>query len=107
MSKKIKTNPDICAHCKYHMGFGSQPGVNQIDLGMMAHVACNYLTITGHSRIFQKDEMRFKPEYCDKFEPGDKICRAWTSDNMTDWQAVSNKHDLWKELENANYDGKH
>ena len=102
MSKKIKVNPHICYACCYHMGFGSQPGKDQIDAGHCANVACNYLGITGKSRIFEDGKMAYKPEYCDKFVPGEADPNGWSTDSMTEWIVRDEKQRLWKELENAN-----
>jgi len=102
MSRKIKVNAQICYACCYHMGFGSQPGKNQIDEGHSCNVACNYLGITGKSRIFKDGEMAYKPHLCDKFVPGDVDPGGWASDSMTEWKQEEEKQRLWKELENAN-----
>lgn len=100
MGRKIKVNAHICASCKYHMGFGSQPGKEQTEAGHNLNVACDYLNKEGHSRIFEKGKLRFAPEYCDKYERGRAINDAWTSDNMNAWKLEAEKEALWKELEN-------
>lgn len=102
MAKRIKADANICAACCYHMGFGSQPGKEQKDAGHNKNVACNYLEIEGHSRIFKDGKMRFNPKYCDKFREGVIQTGAWTSDNMTEWRQEEERQRLWKELENAN-----
>ena len=100
MNRKIKVNAHICASCKYHMGFGSQPGKEQTEAGHNLNIACDYLYRAGHSRIFEKGKLRFDPEYCDKYERGEHTTDAWTSDNMSEWKAEAEKEALWKELEN-------
>lgn len=100
MNRKIKVNAHICATCRYHMGFGSQPGKEQTDAGHNLNVACDYLYRAGHSRIFEHGKLRFDPEYCDKYERGKHTTDAWTSDNMSEWKAEAEKEALWKELEN-------
>lgn len=100
MNRKIKVNAHICATCRYHMGFGSQPGKEQTDAGHNLNVACDYLYRAGHSRIFDHGKLRFAPEYCDKYERGAHTTDAWTSDNMSEWKAEAEKEALWKELEN-------
>lgn len=100
--KKVKINSQMCYACCYHMGFGSQPGKEQRDAGHFHNIACNYLAIEGHSRIFENGKMRFDPEYCDKFREGIEQTGAWTSDNMTEWRQEEERQRLWKELENAN-----
>lgn len=69
----IIVNPKICKSCKYHIGFGAQPGRLQTGSGENRNVACNYLTITGHSRIFENGELKYDPKYCDKYCPGARI----------------------------------
>jgi len=66
--KKIKVNSDICRTCKYRMGFGSNANHTT-----RSTVACNYLSLTGHSRIFEDGRLQMDPKFCDKYEPGDKI----------------------------------
>ena len=100
MNRKIKVNAHICASCKYHMGFGSQPGKEQTEAGHNLNVACDYLNKEGHSRIFEKGKLRFPAEYCDKYERGRAFNDAWTSDNMNAWKLEAEKEALWKELEN-------
>ena len=73
MRGKVKLSVDICRSCKYHMGFGSQPGKQQIDEGHCKNVACNYMQIEKHSRIFKNGKMAYDPKYCDKYEEGDAI----------------------------------
>lgn len=66
--KKIKLDKGICSNCKYRMGFGSNANCTT-----RSNFACNYLEITGHSRIFEDGELRMDPQYCDKYEEGRKI----------------------------------
>ena len=67
MSELIKVSPKICQKCKYHMGFGAQPGREQ---RVVSNVCCNYADIEGHSRIFENGVRLYDPAYCDKFDPG-------------------------------------
>ena len=53
----VKADAKTCQKCKYHIGFGSQPGKEQKKAGHYKNVACNYLAIEGHSRIFENAEM--------------------------------------------------
>lgn len=107
MSRKIKVDAKICASCCYHMGFGSQPGKEQKDTSYNGNIACNYMGITGYSRIFQNGKMAYAPHLCDKFSPGDSFQGGWTSENMTEWKQEEEKQRLWKELENANNSSKY
>ena len=70
MAEQIKVNPQICASCKYHMGFGSQPNS---DRAINNNVCCNYLDIMGHSRIFKDGKPQIDPKYCDKYEEGEQL----------------------------------
>lgn len=99
MGKKIKTDARICVSCRYHMGFGSQPGKEQTEEGHNHNIACDYLDKAGHSRIFKNGKMRFSAEYCDKYEPGGTKTKAWNRDNMREWREEAEKEQLWKELE--------
>ena len=71
MAEQIRVNPQICASCKYHQGFGSQP--NSTRTTVNNNIACNYLAIMGHSRIFQDGELRMDPAFCDKYEEGEQL----------------------------------
>ena len=73
MKEVVKVSQRTCLSCKYHMAIGTQPGRLQKAKGTMPNVGCNYLSITGHSRIFEKGEKAYPSEYCDKYEPGDKL----------------------------------
>ena len=73
MKDLVKVSQATCLSCKYHMAIGTQPGKTQKAQGMLPNVGCNYLTITGHSRIFEKGAKAYPPEYCDKYEPGEKL----------------------------------
>ena len=73
MRDLVKVSAKTCAKCKYRMGFGSQPSKKQKDEGHCMNVACNYIKIMQHSRIFENGEMAYDPKYCDKFEKGDAV----------------------------------
>ena len=77
MGKLIKTKPSICRSCQYHMGFGCQQGKSCLEKYEFNNVACNYLAIMGHSRIFEDGKPTYDPKYCDKYEKGKKIQREW------------------------------
>lgn len=71
MKKRVDNN--ICASCKYR-GFFQQ------------RICCNYLGVTGKSRIFEDGKLRHDPRYCEHYEKGaQNITDAWTSDSMTLW----------------------
>ena len=71
MGKKQIKSHDLCACCKYRMGWGSQPSKKQ---KLNNDVVCNYLDIKGHSRVFVNGQRAYDGNiYCDKFEPGDPI----------------------------------
>lgn len=55
-----KISKSLCSQCQYRTLIGS-------------HQACNYLAITGQSRIFQNREAAYDPTLCDKFKEGDQI----------------------------------
>lgn len=74
MGELVKIRPGLCASCIYRMGFGSQPNRPEKEY---ANVACNYLDITGHSRIFQDGEKAYDPRYCDKYEEGEACEKEW------------------------------
>ena len=73
MSKLIKVSAKTCQKCKYRMGFGSQPGKEQKEKGQCMNVACNYLCIEKHSRIFKNGKLAYDPKFCDKFKKGDAM----------------------------------
>ena len=100
MSRRIKINPKICESCIYHMGFGSQPGKEQTAECLNSNVACNYLGITGKSRIFKDGKLKYNPEYCNKYVFGRSISGTWTSDSMHSWKMEADKREEWKELRN-------
>lgn len=54
----VKVSKEICSKCKYR-------GVTD------QKVSCNYLTCTGHSRLFEGGKMVCSPEFCMKYEEGD------------------------------------
>ena len=67
-----KLTPELCDKCKYMQGVKEN--------------GCNYLPITGHSRIFDKGIRTVPDGYCDKFEEGRKITQtvnAWGHEDMT------------------------
>ena len=70
MSELIKLSQTVCLSCKYHMGVGTQPGKNQKAQGMLPNVGCNYLKITGRSRIYENGKKAYNAAYCDKYEKG-------------------------------------
>ena len=70
MRELIRVSPEICAKCKYHFPFGANPGHREC---INRNIACNYKSITGHSRIFENGKMAYDPEFCDKFEQGEKL----------------------------------
>ena len=55
-----KINKHLCSKCQYRTKIGSQ-------------LACNYLAITGQSRIYQDREAAYDPKFCDKFKEGNQI----------------------------------
>lgn len=55
-----KISKGLCSECKYRTKIG-------------VHLACNYLAITGQSRIYQNREAAFDATLCDKFEEGEQI----------------------------------
>jgi hypothetical protein len=54
-----KITKKLCSTCKYRGA-------------MEQKISCNYMTCTGHSRIFQDGKMAYDPKYCDKYEKGRK-----------------------------------
>lgn len=77
MEKLIKTKPSICRSCIYHQQFGCQQGRAYLEKYEFNNVACNYLAIMGHSRIFEDGKPTYDPKYCDKYKKGKKIQRVW------------------------------
>lgn len=73
MCELVKVSQKVCLSCKYHMAIGTQPGRLQKMKGTLPNVGCNYLTIAGHSWIFEKGVEVYDPAYCDKYDPGDKL----------------------------------
>ena len=55
-----KISKGLCSECKYRTKIG-------------VHLACNYLAITGQSRIYQNREAAYDPTLCDKFKEGEQI----------------------------------
>ena len=67
MANMVKCTKQICAKCKYRCRFGTAPSGQQ----KLYNFCCNYLEITGESRIFDEHgNPRFGAEWCDKFERG-------------------------------------
>ena len=103
----IRADAEVCARCKYHMPFGSQPGKREC---LNNNIACNYLAITGHSRIFQDGRMSYCPMFYDKFEEGGRVDPD-TSLKMSD-QIVLDVYDaykaekIWKERAIKRYEKK-
>ena len=100
MRELIKATTKVCSQCKYVIGFGSQPGKLQTN----GNICCNYLDAKGCSRLFENGEMAYDPQYCDKFERGNRVTGAWNSDNMTMWKKHhEKKEEFWQHEEEANY----
>lgn len=65
----VRATLRVCKKCKYRTGFGSSPGkARERD-----NYCCNYLAITGHSRIFENGKYAYDAEFCDKFEEGPQL----------------------------------
>lgn len=60
MGEIKKISKSLCSKCQYRTLIGS-------------HQACNYMAITGRSRIFQNGEAVNDPKFCDKFKEGEQI----------------------------------
>ena len=59
MEKKlIKATAAVCEKCMYRSGADT--------------IGCNYLGITGKTRVVSREGMKYDPEYCDKFEQGSR-----------------------------------
>ena len=72
MAKLRKINPELCKSCIFMSG-------------VVEH-GCNYIGITGHSRIFKGRERTVPNGYCDKYIEGDKITgklKGWRASDMT------------------------
>ena len=70
MGELVKCTKNVCARCKYRCRFGTAPSGAQ----KLYNFCCNYLEITGTSRIFENGHRRdIEKGYCDKFEPGKPI----------------------------------
>lgn len=63
----IKATKEVCARCKYHGG---------TDAETLNDVYCNYLSVVGHSRIFEKGQRTYPAEYCNKFAEGPSLTRS-------------------------------
>ena len=69
----VKATQAVCKKCKYRTDTNNGNGF-----------ICNYLTIKGHSRVFDdQGNMRLPVGYCDCFERGKAIKTGWTSDTIT------------------------
>lgn len=73
MGKLIRITQNRCSKCQYRMQTSHGNG----------WWSCNYLAITGKSRIFQDGVAAYNPKYCDKYKKGSQILRRWQSDDMT------------------------
>lgn len=58
--KMVRITPKLCASCKYRINVEQK-------------ASCNYLEVTGQSRIFKNGRLTHDPNYCDKYEKGDKL----------------------------------
>lgn len=70
-----------CASCKYRMRMDSIIGYDDRPEGGCKRYCCNYLSLTGHSRLAGGID----PKYCDKYEKGRMIKskERWTNADMT------------------------
>lgn len=70
MRELIKLSKRVCARCQYSMRAGASPGRDgENDFNF----CCNFLSIEGHSRIFEDGELAYDPHYCDKYKQGKQI----------------------------------
>lgn len=71
MRKMVRATLDTCQKCQYRIGKETKRGLSDF---------CNYIGITGHSRIFEEGEMAYYPEFCDKYIPGEILPSSyqWT-----------------------------
>ena len=76
MGELIKCTKQTCAKCQYRMLFGVSPGHQRVSYNF----CCNYLNITGHSRIFKDGVPQFDAKYCDKYEEGKVLTGATWED---------------------------
>lgn len=60
MGEIKEISKSLCSKCQYRTMIGS-------------HQGCNYLAITGRSRIFQDKEAAYDPKLCNKFKEGEQI----------------------------------
>ena len=60
MGRTQKVSKSLCSKCQYRTKVSN-------------HLACNYLAITGQSRIYQNREAAYDPKLCDKFKAGEQI----------------------------------
>lgn len=69
MAKLRKLTRELCDKCIYMSGTRKN--------------GCNYMALTGHSRVFKGRDKVVPDGYCDKFQAGKKITnfmRAWERD---------------------------
>lgn len=69
MAKLRKLTKKLCSECIY------MPGTSKNG--------CNYMSLTGHSRVFKGRDKVVPDGYCDKFQAGKKltnIMKAWRND---------------------------
>ena len=57
MARMMKLTPELCDNCIF------MPAVRENG--------CSYLTLTGHSRIFENGKLAYDPKFCDKYEKGE------------------------------------
>lgn len=73
-----KISKSLCSKCQYRTKVGH-------------HQACNYLAITGQSRIYQNRNAAYDPKLCDKFKAGEQIIPR------VDAVFVSTQHDEYED----------
>lgn len=59
-----KLTRKLCDSCKYR---------GQVE----QKNCCNYIGVTGHSRIFENGAMAYNPRFCDKYEKGNRLMTEW------------------------------
>lgn len=72
MAKLRKLSPELCDTC--------------IFMPVVTENGCNYLGVTGHSRIFENGQKVVPTGYCDKYKQGEKITgelHSWRATDMT------------------------
>lgn len=63
----------LCKTCKYRTYFSGGIGYKARISGTTETIACNYMIITDHSRIFEDGKPQYDPKYCDKYEKGKPV----------------------------------